>query len=166
MLQAHAQGVGTAMLPLLWAGHHVIKSLFSTWAGSLSDRIDRRFLLMGGWAAYAAIYLAFPHARTLTFFLVLFILYAIPFTMTEGAERAWISDLVPAAARGKSFGIYYLCAGIFGLGGTALFGELYEHVSPGAAFNTGAGLALAAAAAVAAQLWRERYGPGTSPSRR
>ena len=30
LLQAHAAGVTTALLPLLWAAHHVIKSLFST----------------------------------------------------------------------------------------------------------------------------------------
>ncbi|HEX7679136.1 MAG TPA: MFS transporter, partial [Thermoanaerobaculia bacterium] len=45
ILQAHASGVSTAMLPALWAAHHVIKSLFSTRAGALSDRIDRRLLL-------------------------------------------------------------------------------------------------------------------------
>jgi MFS family permease len=157
LLQAHLKGVATALLPLLWAAHHVIKSLFSTYAGSLSDRIDRRFLLIAGWIVYAAIYLAFPHARTMGSFLVLFILYAVPFTLTEGAERAWISDLVPAPARGKSFGVYYLCTGMFVLGGTAIFGELYEHVSPVAAFSAGAGLALAAAAVVAGQkLWGGR----------
>jgi len=39
LLQANAGGVPTAMLPLLWAAHHVIKALFSTRAGSLSDRM-------------------------------------------------------------------------------------------------------------------------------
>ena len=71
--------------------------------------------------------------------------YAIPFTLTEGAERAWISDIVPAAARGRSFGVYYLVTGAGVLGGTVIFGELYEHVSHAAAFNTGAALAIAAA---------------------
>ena len=136
------------MLPLLWASHHVIKALFSTGAGALSDRIERRWLLMAGWTSYAVIYFIFPLARTMTFFFVLFVLYAIPFTLSEGAERAWIGDLVPAQARGKSFGWYYLANGVFVLVGTALFGWLYEHVSPRAAFHTGAALAVAAAVAV------------------
>jgi MFS family permease len=148
ILQAHAAGVSTAMLPALWAAHHVIKSLFSTRAGALSDRIDRRLLLVGGWTSYAVIYAVFPFAHSLLFFIVLFVLYAIPFTLSEGAERAWISDLVPAAARGKSFGIYYLANGLCVLGGTVLFGEIYQHVSPLAAFWVGAGLALLGAAAV------------------
>jgi len=148
ILQAHAAGVSTAMLPALWAAHHVIKSLFSTRAGALSDRIDRRLLLIAGWTFYAGIYVIFPFAHSLTFFVVLFVLYAIPGTLSEGAERAWISDLVPADARGKSFGIYYLANGLCVLAGTVLFGEIYQHVSPQAAFWTGAGLAVLGAGAV------------------
>src|SRR5216684_5268575 len=149
ILRAHAAGVATAMLPLLWSAHHVIKSLFSTAAGALSDRIGRRWLLVIGWTIYAIIYFAFPYARTLTLFFVLFILYAIPGTLTEGAERAWIGDVVPALARGRSFGFYYFVTGVGVLAGTLIFGELYQRVSPAAAFNTGAGLALAAALAAA-----------------
>ena len=148
ILQAHAAGVTTAMLPLLWASHHVIKSLFSTKAGALSDRVDRRWLLVAGWTSYALVYAAFPFAKTLTSFFVLFVLYAIPFTLAEGAERAWIADLVPAEARGKSFGIYYLANGLCVLAGTALFGLLYQKVSPHAAFFTGSALALTAVVAV------------------
>jgi len=148
ILQAHAAGVSTAMLPALWAAHHVIKSLFSTRAGALSDRIDRRLLLIAGWLFYAAIYAVFPFARSLAFFVVLFVLYAIPGTLSEGAERAWISDMVPAEARGKSFGIYYLANGLCVLAGTVLFGEIYQHVTPQAAFWAGAGLAVMGAGAV------------------
>jgi MFS family permease len=148
ILQAHASGVSTAMLPALWAGHHVIKSLFSTRAGALSDRIDRRRLLIAGWLFYAAIYAVFPFARSLTFFVVLFVLYAIPGTLSEGAERAWISDLIPAETRGKSFGVYYLANGLCVLAGTVLFGEIYQHVTPQAAFWAGAGLAVMGAGAV------------------
>ena len=154
ILQAHAAGVTTAMLPMLWAAHHVIKSLFSTSSGALSDRIDRRLLLVAGWLSYAIIYFVFPFSHSLTFFVVLFVLYAIPFTLTEGAERAWIADLVPPEARGRSFGIYYLTNGLCVLGGTVLFGLIFERVSPRAAFNTGAGLALAAAIAVSAGIGR------------
>ena len=145
LLQASAAGVSTAMLPLLWAAHHVIKALFSTRAGALSDRMDRRTLLVIGWLVYAAIYFAFPIAHSMRSFFILFILYAIPFTLTEGAERAWISTMVPAEARGKSFGLYYLATGIFVLAGTLIFGLLYERVSQAAAFSTGAAIAVIAA---------------------
>lgn len=147
LLQANRAGVSAAMLPLLWAAHHVIKSLFSTKAGALSDRIDRRTLLVIGWTVYAAIYAVFPAATSVPAFFTLFVLYAIPFTLTEGAERAWIASLVPAETRGRSFGLYYLTTGVFVLGGTLLFGVLYDHAGHAAAFFTGAAMALLAAIA-------------------
>jgi MFS family permease len=150
LLQAHAAGVSAAMLPLLWAAHHIIKALFSTAAGGLSDRVGRRGLLVSGWTSYALIYAFFPFAQSLPAFVALFILYAIPFTLAEGAERAWIADLVPAEARGKSFGIFYLASGLCALAGSAIFGVIYQQFSPQAAFFTGAALALAAVFAVLA----------------
>lgn len=148
LLQAHAAGVSAAMLPLLWAAHHLVKSLFSTWAGGLSDRVGRRRLLIVGWSSYAIIYALFPFADSLAAFVALFIAYALPFTLTEGAERALIGDLAPAAAKGRAFGIYYLVTGAGGLVGSALFGLLFQAVSPLAAFATGAILSLAAVLAI------------------
>jgi len=149
LLQAHIAGVGTAMLPALWAAHHVIKALFSTRAGALSDRVDRTLLLIAGWCSYAVIYFAFPFARSLTFFVVLFILYAIPFALYEGAERAWIAEFAPAELRGKAYGYYYLANGLCVLAGTAIFGWIYQSIAHTAAFLTGGVLAVAAAAWVA-----------------
>lgn len=145
ILQAHAAGVTTAMIPLLWAAHHVLKSLLSTHGGGVSDRVSRPVILFAGWLMYAAIYFVFPFARSLSSFFLLFVLYALPFTLTEGTERAWISDLVPAESRGRSFGIYYLAVGVFTLGGSALFGVLWEYVSREAAFFTGGAIAVLAA---------------------
>lgn len=151
ILQAHKAGVATGLLPLLWAAHHVIRSLFSTYAGARSDRVGRKRMLIAGWVSYALVYFAFPYAHSLTMFILLFFAYAIPFTLAEGTERAWISDFLPGELRGKGFGFYYLTTGMFVLGGTAIFGLLYQNVSPVAAFTTGGALALAAAAAVAVQ---------------
>ena len=145
ILQAYEAGVSAAMLPLLWAAHHVVKSLFSTHAGALSDRVGRRAILAIGWTIYGVIYLLFPMAQSLPAFVALFIAYSIPFTLTEGAERAMISDVVPAGARGRSFGIYYFVSGAGVLIGSTLFGLLYQNVSPYAAFSAGAALAFAAA---------------------
>ncbi len=151
ILQAHKAGVATGRLPLLWSLHHIIKSLFSTWAGARSDRVGRQRMIIAGWIVYALVYFAFPFAHSLTMFVVLFLAYAIPFTLAEGSERAWISDFLPGDLRGKGFGIYYLATGMFVLAGTAIFGLLYQNVSAVAAFTTGGALALAAALAIAVQ---------------
>ncbi len=145
LLQAHSAGVSTAMLPLLWSAHHVVKSLLSTHAGALSDRIQRRYLMAMGWLLYALTYFFFPAARSVPSFFALFVFYAFPFVLSEGAERALIADLVPADARGKGFGIFYLVSGLGVLAGSVIFGELYQRYSHQAAFAAGAGLAVVAA---------------------
>ncbi|HEX9160622.1 MAG TPA: MFS transporter, partial [Thermoanaerobaculia bacterium] len=104
-----------------------------------------RYVVGFGWLLYAITYFFFPFARSVTAFFALFIFYALPFVFSEGAERALISDVVPAATRGKSFGIYYLVSGMGVLAGSVIFGELYEHISIRAAFTVGAALALFAA---------------------
>ena len=159
LLQAHEAGVSTAMLPLLWAAHHVIKSLFSTYTGGLSDRIGRKKLIVTGWSIYAVIYFVFPFAQSLAVFVLLFIVYAVPFTLAEGAEKALISDLVPADSRGRSFGIFYLVSGLGVLAGSLLFGVLYQEVSRPAAFFTGALLSLAAAVVIASMPPEARFAP-------
>ncbi|HEX7421020.1 MAG TPA: MFS transporter [Thermoanaerobaculia bacterium] len=145
LLQAHDSGMSTAMLPLLWAAHHAVKSLLSTHGGALSDRMQRRYVVGFGWLLYAVTYFFFPMAKSVTAFFALFVFYALPFVFSEGAERALISDLVPAGVRGRSFGIYYLVSGLGVFAGSLMFGELYAHVSKQAAFLAGAALALAAA---------------------
>jgi len=151
LLQANYAGVPASRLPLLWSAHHVVKALFSRKAGALSDRIDRRYMLAAGWLSYAVIYLVFPFARSMTTFAGLFVLYAVPFTLTEGAERAWVASFVDKSMSGRAFGAYYLVVGLCTLGGTLLFGWLYERFAAITAFHVGAGLAIIAALVVLSQ---------------
>jgi MFS family permease len=151
ILQAYAAGVNPGTIALLWAAHHGVKVLLSTRAGALSDRVDRRHLLVSGWLLYAAVYLMFPLVENLFLFLTLLMLYAVPFALTEGAERAWISDPIPPGLRGKAFGVYYLTVGLCTLLGTVMFGAIYEHAGKIRAFHLAAGFAVAATIVVAIQ---------------
>jgi MFS family permease len=144
LVYASAAGASALTLTLLWSANHAVKALLSTKAGAFSDRADRRYLLLTGWVLYSGIYLAFPFVESIPAMFVLFSLYALPFALTEGAERAWIGDIIPAEVRGKAYGWYYLVSGAGVFFGTLLFGALYQEVSPWAAFATGAGLAIAA----------------------
>ena len=52
LLRAHDAGLPLAAAPLLWALHHVVKSVVSAWGGGLADRIGRRRALApaAGWS--------------------------------------------------------------------------------------------------------------------
>ncbi len=150
LLRLADAGLATSLLPLTWAGLHVIKSALSTYGGILSDRFGRRQLIISGWILYAAVYAGFALAGTLTALLVWFFIYGAHFALVEGSEKALVADLVSGSAQGAAFGWYNAVLGFGALGASLLFGFLWESLGPATAFFTGAGLAVTAAGLLAA----------------
>lgn len=145
ILRANNLGVSAAVVPILWAALHVVKSVSSTPGGILSDRLGRRPLIIGGWLVYAVVYLGFAFASATWHAWLLFMVYGLYFGMTEGVEKALVADLVPSGVRGAAFGWYNLTIGLAALPGSLLFGWLWQAFGAHVAFLSGAGLALMAA---------------------
>ncbi len=144
ILRAAQLGVPVALVPLLWALLHVVKSASSTPGGALSDRVGRRPLIAAGWLVYAAVYLGFAAADAPWHAWALFAAYGVVFGLTEGAEKALVADLAPSARRGAAFGWYHGAVGAAALPASLLFGALWERYGAPAAFRAGAALAGAA----------------------
>ena len=145
ILRANELGVSAAIVPILWAVLHVVKSVSSTPGGILSDRVGRRPLIIAGWLIYAAVYLGFASASQSWHAWALFLVYGLYFGMTEGVEKALVADMVPARVRGAAFGWYNLTIGLAAFPASLIFGGLWQAYGARVAFLTGAGLALLAA---------------------
>ena len=145
LLRATQLGVPVALAPILWAALHVVKTLSSTPGGALSDRIGRKPTLLAGWTIYAIVYLGFAAASESWHAWALFGLYGIFFGLTEGTERALVSDIVPGQRRGAAFGWFHLTIGLGALPASILFGVLWDRAGAPTAFIVGAGFAAAAA---------------------
>ncbi len=139
-------GIAPFWIPLLWSAIHVVKTASSMIGGRVSDRIGRRQVIGIGWLLYAAVYASFAVTDSAPALVVVFLIYGLYFGLTEGVEKAWVADLAPASGRGNAFGIYNALIGFGALGASLLFGYIWTHASPSAAFYTGAGFALAATA--------------------
>ena len=148
ILRANQLGVSVAMVPILWAALHVVKSAAAVPGGALSDRLGRKPLILAGWAVYAAVYFAFGKASETWHAWALFLAYGLFFGLTEGTERAMVADLVRRDRRGTAFGWYNLAIGIGALPASLLFGFVWDRWSSSAAFNVGAALAAAAAVVI------------------
>lgn len=144
LLRAAHLGVAPSLIPVLWAVLHVVKSAASTPGGALSDRVGRKPLIVGGWLLYALVYVGFAVATRAWHAWALFAVYGVFFGMTEGAEKALVSDIVGVGARGRAFGWYNLAVGIGAFPASLLFGLLWDRGGPEAAFMAGAALALVA----------------------
>ena len=149
LLRAGQLGVAPALVPILWAMLHVVKSGSSTPGGILSDRFGRKPLIVAGWLLYAAVYFAFGRAAEPWHAWALFAVYGLFFGLTEGVEKALVADLVTPDRRGAAFGWYNLAIGVGALPASLLFGLLWDRWGSTAAFDFGALLALLAAVGMA-----------------
>jgi MFS family permease len=159
LLRADQLGVTPALIPILWAMLHVVKSVSSAPGGILSDRLGRRPLIIAGWLLYAAVYFAFGRAEAQWQAWTLFAVYGIYFGLTEGVEKALVTDLVAPERRGTAFGWYNLAIGLGAFPASLLFGAIWDRWGSTTAFDFGALLALTAALGMAF------VAPGRRPDR-
>jgi MFS family permease len=129
---AQSKVINILFLPIVWAFFHIIKVLFSTPLGSLSDRTGRKKVINAGWGIYAFVYFSFallvflsPDIQVIATF-VLFAVYALFYAFTEGAEKAFVADLVRDEDRGTAFGLFSFSIGMGALPASVIFGFLYS----------------------------------------
>lgn len=141
LLRASQLGVPQAMIPILWAALHVMKSSSSFVGGALSDRFGRRPLILTGWGIYAFVYLGFAVASAQWHAWALFLVYGLYFGFSEGTQKALVADLAPAARRGAAFGWFNAAVGIAALPASIMFGVVWDAYGAEIAFAMAAGIA-------------------------
>lgn len=152
LMRAQDVGAPVALAPLLWMGLNLLRSAFGLYGGWLADKRGRLWTLRWGWLCYALVYAGFGFANALWQIVGLFALYAVFYALTEGAERALVTEFAPAERSGQAYGLFHFTVGVAALPASVLFGWLWQTFGASVAFITGAGLALTAALGVSALL--------------
>lgn len=153
--EQQAQLINLLFLPLIWSFFHIIKVVFSTPFGALSDKIGRKVTINIGWAIYTFVYICFafivflPANLQIVSSFILFAIYALYYAFSEGSEKAFVADLTSEEKRGSAFGLYNLSVGLGTLPASIIFGFLYSYFNvklPGfggtVAFGFGGAVAL------------------------
>jgi len=160
VLRAQNLGITVTGILIMLAMFNLIYSLISTPAGSLSDRIGRRRLIIGGWLLYAVIYLGFGFAQAAWQVWALYVVYGLYYGMAFGTSNALVADLVPEQLRGTAYGTYNAVIGILTFPASVIAGLLWQGAGswtgfgPSAPFLFGGTLALIAAVLMA--FWMPR----------
>jgi MFS family permease len=145
---------------------NLVYMLISTPAGSLSDHVGRRKVIILGWLVYAAIYLGFGLAQTGQQVWVLYVLYGVYYGMTYGTAKAMVADLVPVALRGTAYGSYNGVLGILDFPASVIAGVLWMGLGGWGGFGAPApflfGGIMALGAAVLMALWKPPVVPEAS----
>jgi MFS family permease len=164
VLRAQERGLNVLGVLGMLATFNLVYTLVSTPAGSLSDRVGRRRLIVGGWLVYALIYLGFAVAGTGWHVWVLYAFYGVYYGLAYGTTKAMVADIVAPELWGTAYGTYNAVLGILDFPASLIAGLLWDGIGiwrgfgPSAPFFFGGALALIAA--VAMGLWRPKPGGG------
>jgi MFS family permease len=138
ILRLQDLGVSLVMIPLVWAGLHVVRTAASYPGGWLTDQIGSRLTVFAGGslAAVTAILLGLdlrPSAAVITF-----LGFGLVAGLTESSERVLVSRLAPVRT-GRGFGAYHASIGFAALPAGVLFGLAYQHLGGSTALWISAG---------------------------
>jgi MFS family permease len=163
VLRAQERGLSVIGILGMLVSFNFVYALVSTPAGSLSDRIGRRKVIIGGWLVYSTIYLGFALAANGMQVWVLYVIYGLYYGLTYGTTKAMVADLVPDTLRGSAYGSYNAIIGILDFPASLIAGLLWQGLGNWAGFGPAApflfGAVLAFMAAVLMLVWMPRYLP-------
>jgi len=167
VLRAQERGLSVLGILGMLAVFNLVYTLVSTPAGKLSDKIDRRKIIIGGWVVYALVYLGFGLVTAAWQVWALYITYGLYYGMAYGTAKAMVADLVPAELRGTAYGTYNAILGIIDFPASLIAGILWQGIGSWQGFGPSApflfGAALAGLAAVMMAAWKPVSSSQSSP---
>jgi MFS family permease len=140
ILRAQTTGLSLALAPLVLVIMNIVYSLSAYPLGALSDKIDRKLILIAGFATLIVSDIVLAVAPNLFAVMVGVALWGLHMGMTQGLLAALIADKAPANLRATSFGVFNFVSGVALLLASLIAGALWEMVGPYATFMAGAAL--------------------------
>ncbi|MEZ5440714.1 MAG: MFS transporter [Lysobacterales bacterium] len=142
ILRAQDAGLPLLWLPLVLVLLNLSYALSAYPLGSLSDRIDRRWLFAGGLVLLLLADLLLAWAPSLPVLALAVLIWGLHLGATQGLLARWVADVAPGELRGTAFGLLHLVNGAALLLASVLAGVAWSQAGPAACFQLGAGLAL------------------------
>lgn len=144
LVKTSETGIDKSYIPFVYMIFNTVSVLLAIPIGKLSDRIGREKLIILGFLVYAIVYYFFGRFNNINVFIFLFMLYGFYSALTDGSQKAMISDIVGKNLKGTGFGIYHAVLGITLLPASLIAGLLYDKVNSNAPFYFGSVMALIA----------------------
>jgi MFS family permease len=129
-------GINKSYIPFVYMIFNMVSVVLAIPIGKLSDKVGREKLIIAGFLVYALVYFLFGRYNSING------LYS---ALTDGSQKAMVSDIVSKDLRGTGYGIYHSVLGITLLPASLIAGLLYDKVNSNAPFYFGACMAFIAA---------------------
>ncbi len=136
-LRSRNLGFSAANIILLYLVYNIVYAFVSYPAGIISDKIGRKKILVMGYFFYGLVYFGFAFASAKISIWILFALYGLYIGLTEGIEKAFISDVAPQDKKATIIGLHATIVGIGLFPASFLAGILWTQLGPAAPFILG-----------------------------
>lgn len=158
ILRGHGLGLSTVTLLLLWAWLAAMQTITALAGARLADRMPKITLTLFNWLTLAIGYSALAFASNATALWISVSVYGLLSGISEGVERALVSELANPEEKGTAFGWYYMVTGVAAIPAGLLFGLVWKFAGPAAAFG------LTAVIAVLSAVWLKIAVPKRVPT--
>jgi MFS family permease len=123
---------------LIYAAFNLVAALISYPAGSLSDTLGRKNILLASFVIFLITYLGFALTQNIFLVAALFIFYGLFQGIFRSVGKAFASDFVPEHLRASAVGWYGTSVGLLQLIASVVAGLLWDRVGHAAVFYYGA----------------------------
>jgi len=125
--QTYFQGKLSVGIPIiLYALYSLSYTLFAIPAGTLSDKIGRKIILLLGYALFGLVCLGFIFSKSLIVFVILFILLGLNYALVNATQRAFVSDLSKQEIRGTALGTFHMFTSLAALPAGLITGFMWD----------------------------------------
>ena len=107
LVKTSETGIDKSYIPFMYMIFNTVSVLLAIPIGKLSDRVGRERLIILGFLVYAIVYYFFGRFNNINIFIFSFMLYGFYSALTDGSQKAMISDIVSKDLKGTGFGIYH-----------------------------------------------------------
>lgn len=128
LLRLQDVGVPVAVVPLVWAGLHVVRTSLSYTGGKWSDRVGPGRAMVVGWLIYSAVCVGLATSTAAVGAVGWFLVFGFVAVLTESPERAFVAGFVRGGGTGSRFGVYHASVGVAALVSGLVFGLLYSRL--------------------------------------
>ncbi|MFW6134638.1 MAG: MFS transporter [Elusimicrobiota bacterium] len=114
---------------LLYVLFNIFYASFSIPFGNISDKIGRRKVLIIGYFLFSLTSLGFAFFNSVGAFIALFALYGIVYSIVDGNQRAYVSDISSEELRATALGTFHMIIGLAALPASLIAGYLWKFGS-------------------------------------
>ena len=150
LLKAKDAGLNDTHVIGIYIFYNLVYALFAFPVGTLADKIGLKRMFLIGLGLFSVVYLGFSINTNLYVFLVLFFMYGLYASATEGVSKAWISNISNYEDTATAIGTYSAFQSICTMVASSLAGVIWYTLGAKTLFIMSGVMTIA----VMAYLWR------------